>query len=264
MPELPEVESFKNYIEQTSLYKRIKDVTVSNAMLLSGTSKECLRGTLIGNMMMGSRRHGKFLFIRHKKDLNLLFHFGMTGHLEYFPKGEPINKNAALLILFKDDSSLAFVDRRRLGKVGLIKNVDDFIKERGYGPDALQIDEKEFTERLKSKRTNIKTALMDQKLLAGVGNEYSDEILFQSRLHPESRINKLNMRLLHRVFENMQGILKKAVAENADRRKLSNYFFLEHRKAGLTCPPKCGGFTALKTIGGRSSYFCPGCQELIK
>jgi len=150
-----------------------------------------------------------------------------------------------------------------MGKIAHVNDVEEFIKKRKYGPDALKISKEEFMSRLKGRKIAIKTALMDQKILAGVGNEFSDEILLQSRIHPVSATNALTKKQLSTIYDKMMSTLQESVRNDADREKLTHYFFLDNRKAGLVCP-RCKKKTAFQTIGGRSSYFCPSCQRLYK
>jgi formamidopyrimidine-DNA glycosylase len=261
MPELPEVESFRKYIEDTSLHQRIADVQLAaQGMFIDTTDKE-LKKILEGNSFSGTFRHGKFLFIRLEKEGSLMLHFGMTGDLLYYELDHKSPRSYVLLVHFVNGKNLLFSDPRRLGKIALVKDVDQFIKKRGYGKDALLITKEEFMALFRKKRTSIKAALMNQKSVAGVGNEFSDEILFQSRIHPASIASKLSLEQLAEIYSHMKRILTEAVFHNADRTKLKQYFFLENRKAGLICP-RCGGRTVWETIGGRSSYFCPSCQKL--
>jgi formamidopyrimidine-DNA glycosylase len=271
MPELPEVESFRNYLEKHALNKVIKEAEAANPYMLQDVSKKELEAVLKGNAFVSTHRHGKFLFVKLKKGGYLMMHFGMTGYFESYEAGEKV-PYFALLLTFPGGEKFAFVDRRKLGKVSLLEDVEAFIQKRGYGTDALKITQKQFLEALKPRRTAIKTALMAQNIIAGVGNEFSDEILFQAGIHPESKASALSQKQLILIFKEMQKILKKAVKADADRDKLREYFFLDNRKAGLPCPSRspsadgqagCKGRTVLKTIGGRSSYFCPSCQELI-
>lgn len=262
MPELPEVENARKYLEDTSLKKEISEVSFRAEHMLLSTKKATLIKTLKGNRLTGAFRHGKFLFLRLAHEGYLLIHFGLTGDVQFVRKNEEEPRFTAMLISFRNGSRLAYTDRRRIGKVGLVADMNAFIRHKGYGPDALQINKEEFIERFKGRRTSIKAALMNQKLVAGVGNEYSDEILFQAGLHPESRVDKLPDKLLGNIWKLMRKILEKAVSVNADRELLTDYFFLENRKAGLDCPG-CKGETVMKTVGGRSAYFCPSCQQLV-
>lgn len=262
MPELPEVEAYRRYVEETSLKQEISGVRLRNEHQLADTSKRALVKALRGNKLTGTLRHGKFLFVKLAKGGYLLIHFGMTGDLQYVGDGGKEPKFTAFLLEFKKGGMLAFMDRRQIGRIGLVEDVNKFIRHKGYGPDALQINKDEFIERFENRRMNIKSALMNQKLVAGVGNEFSDEILYQVGLHPESRVDKLDKKILGNIYRQMQKVLKKAVDVNADRDRLQQFFFLDNRRAGLECP-HCGGKTEFKTVGGRSAYFCPSCQKLV-
>lgn len=264
MPELPEVENFRKYFAETSLHQPIRRLEMKVRGMLIETKEADLKNTLEGNHFTDTFRHGKFLFVKLKSGEALMLHFGMTGDLLYY-KDPPGGQDPpyVLLIHFANGHHLAFSDVRRLGKVALVKDVDQFISRRGYGTDALLISKEEFLEIFSKKRTAIKVSLMDQKKLAGVGNEYSDEILFQTKVHPASVTSSLAVKKLTEVFEAMRKILKEAVRKNSERSKLKKFFFLGNRKAGLKCP-RCKGFTEWQTIGGRSAYFCPSCQKLYR
>jgi formamidopyrimidine-DNA glycosylase len=261
MPELPEVESFRKYIVKTSFNKKIELAKLASpGMLLQTTEKQLLK-ILQGNEFESTFRHGKFLFIKLREHGSLMLHFGLTGDVEYIKAGENPPEKFALQFHFEDDTDLFFTDTRKMGKIALVEDVDSFIKSRGYGTDALKIKEEDFIQKIQERKVAIKTVLMDQKIVAGVGNEFSDEILFQTKIHPASITTALPGKKLKVIYQAMVTILKEAVKSNANREKLEHYFFLDNRKAGLKCP-RCKGVTALETIGGRSSYFCPRCQKL--
>lgn len=229
--------------------------------MLWDTAAKDLIDTLTGNTFQSTFRHGKFLFIELKHSGYLMLHFGMTGDLLYYTSDKAHPKAYVLLMHFENGNSLLFSDSRMLGMIALVKDVDAFIKKRGYGPDALLVSQKEFTFLLEKRKVAIKTALMNQKIIAGVGNEFSDAILFQCKIHPSTPCHHLEEQQLHEVYHVMKKILKEAVSHNADRDELNHYFLLNQRKAGLRCV-RCEGKTEFLTIGGRSSYFCPSCQML--
>lgn len=263
MPELPEVESFRNYIADTSLHQKIKTVkTATRGMLIDSTDQQ-LKEILEGNSFENTFRHGKFLFITLRSQGSLMLHFGMTGDLHYYKPDTSSQRSYVLLLQFENGYNLSFSDARRLGKIALVRDVQEFISKRGYGKDALQIMLEEFLKILGKKRTAIKVSLMDQKTVAGVGNEFSDEILFQSKVHPSSVTSKIPVKKLTEIYDNMKQTLQEAVKKNADREKLKQYFFLDNRKAGLPCPV-CKGKTEWETIAGRSAYFCTSCQKLYR
>jgi formamidopyrimidine-DNA glycosylase len=260
MPELPEVERFRILIEKTSLTKRIDSVEISAPKMIEGCSETEFQKTLTGNSFTTTHRHGKFLFAGMKEGGYVMLHFALTGELHFVESGDKEPPRFVMHIHFDDDSSLYLSDTRKLGKISLVENVNTFISERGYGKDALSITESEFVQRIKNKRMAIKTALMDQKVVAGVGNEFSDEILFQSRIHPETAAASLTKKQLEKIYSKMVIILNDSVRDQSDRDALKHFFFLENRKAGLPCP-RCKSKTISLSIGGRSSFLCPNCQK---
>jgi formamidopyrimidine-DNA glycosylase len=263
MPELPEVESFRRYINKTSLNKTIEVLKLGAPGMLQNTTAKKLRDAVEGNVLTDTFRHGKFLFIKLKRNGNLMLHFGLTGDLKFIKNNNgDAPAKFALHFHFKGGDDLYFTDTRKMGKIALVDDIDLFIKTRKYGVDALKIAAGDFTSKIEKKRVAIKSALMDQSIVAGIGNEFSDEILFQAKIHPASIAAKLSPAQLKKIYTLMISILKEAVKNNADRAKLEHYFFLDNRKSGLTCP-RCKSKTEFQTIGGRSSYFCPSCQKLV-
>src|SRR5438445_13778202 len=184
MPELPDVETFKRYFDATSLHQRITGVDVRSAYVLKGVSARELTRRLKGGSFESSRRHGKHLFVRSDGDFWVRLHFGMTGSLQYFKCDRRAPKHTRVLFAFVNANCLAFEDQRKFGEVGLIENVNEFLKKRGLGPDALDISLSRFRELLRTHRGAVKTILLNQKLIAGIGNIYADEILFRARMHP--------------------------------------------------------------------------------
>ena len=229
--------------------------------MLIETNDRVLKKELVGNSFVDTFRHGKFLFIKLKKGKSLMLHFGMTGDLLYYTPDKQAPVPYVLLFEFANENNLDFSDWRRFGRIALVDNVEKFIEKRGYGKDAMLIGKQEFLRLVGKRKTSIKAVLLNQKILAGVGNEFADEILFQSRVHPASTVMALSQQQLSKIYDVMQRVLRDAVKANADRDKLKKYFFLNNRKAGLSCV-RCGNETEFETVGGRSSYFCPNCQPL--
>jgi len=139
-------------------------------------------------------------------------------------------------------------------------DVNQYINERGLGPDALALTSKEFKDRFAGKKNSIKSALMDQKLLAGIGNVYSDEILFQARVHPQDRVDRLGERILQKIYETMKSVLNKTIRYEADPHRVCKGWLLPHREKGANCP-RCGKGLDRVAIMQRSAYVCPNCQR---
>ena len=259
MPELPEVETFKRYLDATSLHQRITDVNVLSRYLLKDVSAPKLAHQLKGRRFESSKRHGKHLFVRIDEELWLRLHFGMTGSLRYFKDEERAPRYIRVIFVFEKDYRLAFDDQRKFGEIGLVKNVDEFLKARGLGPDALDIDVKEFNDLLRKHRGSVKSILMNQKLIAGIGNIYADEILFHARVHPATQISVLNDKAVATLFRSVRYILRKAIEAKADMKRMSKSWLLAHRAKGGRCP-RCGRKLKSSTIGGRTAWFCKHCQ----
>ena len=260
MPELPEVETFKRYLDSTSLHQRITNVDVRDAYVLKRVSARELARRLKGRRFENSHRHGKHLFVRAGDELWLRLHFGMTGSLEYLNHDEVAPKTARVIFRFADNCRLAFDDQRKFGEIELIKDIDEFLQTRGLGPDALGISLSQFKAILGKHRGAVKAILLNQQLIAGIGNLYADEILFRARMHPATEAARLSDKDLRRLFRATRYVLEKAIALKTDFNRLPKSWLLTHRGKRGRCP-RCGRALKSATIGGRTSWFCAHCQK---
>ena len=272
MPELPEVETFKRYLDSTSLHQRITNVDVRDTYVLKRVSARELARRLKGRRFENSHRHGKHLFVRASDDppsprlrrasLWLRLHFGMTGSLEYLKQYQEVPKTARVIFRFADNCRLAFDDQRKFGEIELTEDVDEFLQTRGLGPDALKISFSRFKAIVGKHRGAIKAILLNQQLIAGIGNLYADEILFRARMHPATEATRLSGEDLKRLFRATHYVLGKAVALKTDFDHLPKSWLLTRSEKRGRCP-RCGRVLASATIGGRTSWFCPHCQKRI-
>jgi formamidopyrimidine-DNA glycosylase len=260
MPELPDVETFKRYFDATSLHQRIENVEVRDAYILKGISTRELARELKERRFKSTRRHGKHLFVRADGDLWLRLHFGMTGSLRYFKHEEQAPRHTRVLFVFANAHSLAFEDQRKFGEIGLIEDVNNFLKKRALGPDALDVSLGQFREMFAKHRGAVKTILLNQKLVAGIGNIYADEILFRTRIHPATQVSALKEKTVMKLFRAGRDILKKAIEAKADMDRMPKSWLLPHRGKGGKCP-RCGRELKSATIGGRTAWFCAHCQK---
>src|SRR5437899_385956 len=226
MPELPDVETFKRYLQATSLHQRIVDVDVRSAYVLKRVSGRELARRLKGRSFESTRRHGKHLFVRADRDFWLRLHFGMTGSLRYLKNREKAPPHTRVLFVFAKDYRLAFDDQRKFGEVGLVNEVDEFLKKRALGPDALDVDISQFKDILAKHRGAVKSILMNQRLIAGIGNIYADEILFHARLHPATEIAGLGHKTLTKLFRATRHVLEKAIHYQADADRMPKSWLL--------------------------------------
>ncbi len=299
MPELPEVQTTADGIEKTLKGLTISDVwTDYNSPFHSGKTNiknpeyfKTFRNKILGKKILGGGRRGKNVLIYLSGNLVILVHMKMTGHLiygkfskrtvgkkiEWYPeeKGplqDPFNKFLHLVFVLSNGNSLALSDMRKFAKVSLgEKNTLPHHPDLAHlGPEPL---EKKFsikilrTQLLKRPNTKIKQALMDQTLIAGIGNIYSDEILWTTGIHPETRVDKVSPKKFLEIFSATRTLLTKGIDFGGD--SMSDYrnlfgergrFQAEHRAYRLTgkkCSKKgCKGIIQRLKVGGRSAHFC--------
>jgi formamidopyrimidine-DNA glycosylase len=264
MPELPDVERYRRHLEATSLGRTIADVTVRKAKVLELPASR-LRQALRGRRMKSARRHGKHLLVEFDDGRWLALHFGMTGRLLHFKDPACDPKYDRVRFDFADGTHLAFDDRRQLGSIGLTSDADAFFREQELGPDALDpaLTEATFTALFAAKKGNVKAALMDQALVSGVGNIFSDEILFQAGIHPQADVKALGAAELARLYRVLRKVLTTAVARGGGSEEFTDELprgFLTPRRGKDARCPRCGGAIATLKFSGRTAYYCPACQ----
>lgn len=262
MPELPDVAHFKKYLDATSLHQTIRHTVVHDRAVLEGVSAPRLRNTLQNRSFESTNRWGKYLFVEVQQSPWLVMHFGMTGFLDY--AAEPAKSPAHARVVYQFDSAcrLAYVCQRKLGLVTLAEDIESFGRSQGLGPDAMDehFDSGQFLSRLDGRRGAIKSALMNQDILAGVGNVYSDEILFQAGIDPTRTVGDLDGGELRNVYRTLRKVLRKAIDRNADVARLPSNWLLPHRERGRSCP-RCGQELDQIKVSGRTAYVCHGCQH---
>lgn len=258
MPELPDVETMRRYFERTSMGKRVAEVEIMTPRVLDGSPGE-FRAALKGRRFTSTRRHGKYLFASADGPW-LVLHFGMTGGIEFKTDGKAPPPHSRVAFGFDDGSRLYFFDTRMFGRAGISGDVDEFIRRKRLGPDALSIDFGPFRAALKKTRRGIKQTLMDQSVLAGLGNVYADEALFQAGIHPLEDAGGLGDDEARRLFEAIGKSLRKAVGLEADASRFPEGFIIPRRHKGARCP-RCGAAVEALSIQKRTAYFCPACQR---
>lgn len=274
MPELPEVETVRRTLEALVVNKKIKKVSVTwSKMIKHPLEIAQFQDALIGQTIEGVGRRGKFLII-YTTDLSLVSHLRMEGRYGLYNPEESVDKHTHVIFYFEDGTELRYRDVRKFGTMHLFKKGEEFKNEplAGLGPEPLS---DEFTmeglaQRLTKTTRSIKTALLDQKLLVGLGNIYVDEALFKSRIHPEKPANTLSMedvKILHqKIIETLEEAVEKGgstVRSYVNSQGQIGMFQLElyvYGRRGENCKI-CD--TPLKRIvvGGRGTVFCPSCQK---
>ena len=308
MPELPEVQTTVNGINAKVKGLKIVDVWTSyNSPFHHGKNNiknpkyfSAFRKKIVGSKIIGAERQGKNVLLHLSNKQTILAHMKMTGHFMYgkyreekivgkitgwlpieqdTPLADPFNKHIRLLFTFSNGKHLAFADTRKFAKVFIFdtKNRHEVTDLRLLGPDPLTkiFSLATMKERLiLRKNWKIKQALLDQEVIAGIGNIYSDEMLWSAGIHPISIVSKIppeKMRLLYRA---MREVLKKGLDFGGDSTSdyrniygLPGKFQHKHnvyRRTGKPCLKKDGGIIQRIKVGGRSSHFCPVHQTLYK
>ena len=263
MPELPEVETYKRYVDSTALNQVIEKVTITDERIVRDGAPGTIRARLKGAMIESTERRGKHLFCKLSNGGWLALHFGMTGDLAYYkgPKEPP--KYARLILDFENEYHLAYTSMRMFGGVRFVEDMDAFVRQQRIGLDALsdQLDLARFRELMNGRKGIIKPTLMDQSIIAGIGNIYADEILFQAGVHPEARVDGLDGARLGAIHRAMKRVLRVAVKRNAEIEKLPPSYLLPRRYKGPVDCPRCGGRIETKKIAGRTAYLCLNCQK---
>lgn len=246
MPELPEAERARQTIERGALGRRIVAVDDRDTYVSRPHAPGELADALIGRSFTAAHRRGKAMWVETSGDGPLLgLHLGMAGHIVVDDEPSPRGWDR-FRVEFEDGGSLALRDKRRLGRARLEPNLD------ALGPDAADITRAEFRERVARSGAPIKARLMDQAVVAGVGNLLADEILWRARMHPQRPASELSVEELDLLRREVRAALRSAMrrggAHTGD--------LMPERHVGGHCP-RCGTELSRTRVGGRTTFWCP-------
>ncbi|MBI2858685.1 MAG: bifunctional DNA-formamidopyrimidine glycosylase/DNA-(apurinic or apyrimidinic site) lyase [Chloroflexi bacterium] len=274
MPELPEVETIKNDLAPFLPGKTFTEVRVEDPTAVEEPSVPLFKAGLVGRTISGLGRRGKFFIVRLDSGQALIVHLRMTGNLVLEPS-RPLPKQLAKARLrisfrFDDGSGLGFIDRRRLGRVWLVDNEQEVVGKLGPEPLGEGFTRALLASLLSKRRVPIKAVLCDQHIMAGIGNMYADEALYEARIHPLTPANKLPPRAVGRLYQAIRDVLSEAIANKGAsvdtyfrpdcRRGEAHYRFKVAHRGGGECG--CGGKVQRIVVRGRGTYYCPRCQRL--
>jgi formamidopyrimidine-DNA glycosylase len=257
MPELADVERFRRIWARHVTGARVAHVRAPAPVLIRNSSPQGLGRALQGRAFDTPRRHGKWLLAPIEKHL-LAVHFGMTGDLHWTSRDEA--DGAYDGVVFETDrGTLRYRSQRRLGGIWLVREGSPLTRVTGeLGPDAAAMRWDELRARFADRRGGIKAALMDQSLLAGLGNELSDEILWRARIHPATAVCGLSERRLRALYDGMREVLRASMRHGRIPARAGWLESVrEEREAGC---PRCGASLARGRVAGRTALWCPRCQ----
>lgn len=264
MPELPEVEVQRRYVADTSLHKKVERVNILDTDVIRGVSSHEFKSGLEGATFEDVKRRGKFLEVSTDSRHDLVVHFGMTGHLEYVPTASAYEKYARVTFTFAGEYDLRYLAVRKLGGLYLVPhgNFSQIPTIRTMGPEPLSplFGHPTFLQMIEGRSAMVKALLLDQSFIAGIGNVYGDEILFQAGIRPDRRASELDAPEVARLFKELTRVIKKAIHRKARLQGLEASFLALHRSAGERCP-RCESRIDRVKVSGRTSYYCPRCQR---
>ena len=262
MPELPEVNTFQRYFNQAALDQRIARVEVYDDKIIRNVSGVQFVELLSNQSFVDSYRQGKYLFGILDNAHSVLLHFGMTGDLKYYREMEEQPKHERFVFIFENGFRLGFDCPRKFAKIRYLEDHKVYIEKLGLGEDALRISQKEFLTKMRAKTGSIKGFLLNQSNLAGVGNLYADEICYQCKIHPASKVSLLNEAQRLEIFLAMKKILQFGVDRNATYGIYPKNWLWHFREEGST-GPQGKGIMGRAKVAGRTSYFVEGVQRLL-
>ena len=261
MPELPEVATYQKYFTHTVLNQKVVSVEVSEPRVVL-MSPETLEQRVVGQAFVGTERIGKQLFIQLSDGSWLTLHFGMTGSLHYFKDRGDAPRFTKVLFSLSDGFFMAFRCPRILGRVGWTDNLEAFRKKKRLGQDAQRIALADFRSRLSKRKGLIKPLLLNQSLLAGLGNWIVDEMLYQARIHPMKPADQLTSEEVDALYEKMQHILATAIEHEARYEDFPQDFLVTYRWLEREGHPLQAKNIERIVVGGRGTYYCPDEQKL--
>lgn len=270
MPELPEVETIVRGLTGSLVGQRVGDVIVHRADVVRPDAKG-LRTLLVGRYVTRVWRRGKHIGVAFEGDVGLAFHLGMSGQLTVQPGGARLETHTHLrLTLAGSGRELRFRDPRRFGGVWVRRDAatPEFASCVRLGDEPLDISRRDFAGLLRRRR-QIKALLLDQRVLAGLGNIYVDEILYRAGIHPLTSASELSDTAVGRLWRTMRRVLREAIAaggstiqDHVDANGRPGEFQHRHRvygREGQPCP-RCGALIVKCVVAGRGTHICPRCQ----
>ncbi|MFC1616734.1 DNA-formamidopyrimidine glycosylase [Candidatus Margulisiibacteriota bacterium] len=271
MPELPEVQTIVSGLEPEIKGRKIIgfDLHCEKMLKLPLTK---FKKAIINQKVISITRHGKYIFLNLENNFSIILHLRMTGQLLLKNLKASPDKHTHVVFRFQD-KNIFFRDLRKFGTIELIKTTDitKYIENKKLAPDALSISFEKFQQNLSRKKTGLKAALLDQRVIAGIGNIYADEILFREKLSPKYPVPKLTSKKIKSLLKSIKTILQKGIElkgtslsdyVDSNGNKGQNQHILKvHQQKGKPCP-LCGTAIIREKVAGRGSFFCPNCQNI--
>ena len=274
MPELPEVETFRRGLYPHVVGRTIVDLRITYPKIIRYPETEIFEMKMKGQKIEDLSRRGKYLIFNLKSDFCLIVHFRMSAHFEVAAAGSPQDKHTHVVFVLDDGNELRFVEPRKFGTMHLLQETE-YSKGGGFvcqGPEPMS---EEFTEsylrdKLSASKSRVKSLLLDQTIISGLGNIYADEVLFAAGVHPERIANTLTADEVAKLFPAINDIICNAIEchgssvrtytdVNGEKGSFQDMHHVYGRE-GKVCH-RCGGEIHRIRVGGRSAHYCSCCQK---
>jgi formamidopyrimidine-DNA glycosylase len=274
MPELPEVETIKEDLHELVVGARIEGAEVLDPALVEQPSSEEFVRRISGVRITGSRRRAKHLIVELDSGDSLVFQLKIGGQLLLVPPVEEPRTSLMLVLHLDGDRRLFLRDQTGFTRARLLDAEELEARLANLGPEPLEeaFDAEYLREAIGSRRAQIKPLILDQKIVAGIGNIYADEILFDAGLHPRRKANTLSdeewRALYHAIRKNLaagvehRGTTVRLYRDVLNRPGEHQKYLRVFEKHGEPCPQGCDGEVVSERVGGRPSHYCPACQRL--
>ena len=271
MPELPEVETIVRVLEKSLMNDTIKAITLYYKPLLE-TQSEFAVDALCGSQFVGFTRRGKYLCFEMSNGLYWVVHLRMEGKFHLYDKPHRINQHTHLLIQ-TDKREIHYLDTRKFSRMAVVSDLQQYLKTKnlGYEPFDENLSAQYLYDKITPSKRVIKNILLDQSIIAGIGNIYADEILYQVMIHPVTPGTHISMIQCVAILEATRNVLKAAILQGGTTIRsytsslnVTGLFQVRlntYGQEGKACP-RCGSSMKRIVISGRSSVFCAKCQKV--
>jgi formamidopyrimidine-DNA glycosylase len=273
MPELPEVETIKNELMPHVIGRRVAGVTLGWEGIVKQSSPEDFCARLVGQGVTWISRRGKYLIFSLSSGEALIIHLKMTGSLLLNHAADEPDKFIRAILHLDNNYQLRFRDPRKFGVMWLVADISSVVGKLGPEPLEADFTARRLAERLGSRKAPIKPLLLDQNFVAGIGNMYADEALYDARIHPLRPASSLSQEEITRLHKAICEVLRAAIGNKGA--SVENYFRpggelgtahfefrVAHGLGGKLCP-RCGTPIERIVVRNRGTYFCPKCQPLF-
>jgi formamidopyrimidine-DNA glycosylase len=264
MPELPEVESTVNWLNSQLLDDSILKVSVLWERMIALPEISVFQSGVKNQQVKSHTRRGKYIITKLESGMHLVMHLRMSGHLHILESRKKQHKHDRVVFTLASGRRLCFQDARKFGRLYLVENVNEVVGHLGPEPLAVSFSSKQLGERLQARKGRIKSVLLDQKVIAGLGNIYVDEALWRCCLHPERQSESLTLQEVQQLYRSIRAVLREAIKSKGtdfgdNVVPYGGYVPRVYGRLSLPCY-RCRQAIEKTVVAQRGTHFCNRCQ----